>query len=105
MISRIFGISSVAISLWDPAMRVFRFRATTGLGQDGVALYKGLTFTKEQMLNDKSYPSYEISRQTRLYLSEDHPYVQGEESSFQRPGLIGMKRRALSVGSRFQVLG
>jgi hypothetical protein len=96
MVSRLFGITSVAIAIWDPAMRLFRFRVATGLGQEGIALYKSLTFTKEQMLDDKNYPSYEISKQTKLYLSEDHPYVEGEESTFARPSLLGMRRRSLT---------
>ena len=95
MISRLFGIASVAIAIWDPAMRHYKFRVATGLGQEGTALYKSLTFTKEQMI-DGTYPSHEISKQTRLYLSEDHPYVEGEESTFARPNLLGMKRRSLT---------
>jgi len=96
MVSRLFGIASVAIAIWDPAMRHFKFRVATGLGQEGVALYKSLTFSKEQMLDDKNYPCYEISKQTKLYMSEDHPYVDGQESTFARPNLLGMKRRSLT---------
>ena len=96
MISRQFAISSVAIAVWDPALRVFKFRVATGIGPEGVQLYKDLSFTKEQIMDDKSYPSHEISKQTRLYLSEDHPYVEGEEQTFARPSLLGMKRRSLS---------
>ena len=95
-ISRQFGISSVAIAVWDPALRQFKFRVVTGLGQEGVQVYKNLSFTREQILDDKAYPCHEISKLTRLYLTEDHPYVEGEEQTFARPGLIGMKRRSLS---------
>ena len=96
MISRQFGISSVAVAVWDPALRAFKFRVATGIGPEGVQLYKELSFTKEQILDDKTYPFHEISKQTKLYLSEDHPYVDGEESTFARPNLLGMKRHSLS---------
>ena len=96
MISRQFNIASVAIALWDPALRLYKFRVVTGLEQEGTALYKSLSFTKEQLLDDKTYPCHEISKQTKLYLSEDHPYVEGEELTYARPNLIGMRRRSLN---------
>jgi len=96
IISRLFGIASVAIAVWDPALRAYKFRIATGIGQEGTQLYKNMSFTKEQILDDRTYPCYEISKQTKLYLSEDHPYVEGQESTFARPALIGMKRRSLS---------
>jgi hypothetical protein len=96
MISRLFNITSVAIALWDPALRLYKFRAVTGLEQEGTALYKSLSFTKEQLLDDKTYPCHEISKQTKLYLSEDHPYNEGEVLTFARPTLLGMKRRSLN---------
>jgi len=96
MVSRLFGIASVAIAIWDPALRLYKFRVVTGLGQEGTALYKSISFTKEQIVDDKTYPCHEISKQTKLYLTEDHPYVEGEEPTFARPTLLGMKRRSLT---------
>lgn len=96
LISKLFGVASVAIAVWDPAWRLYKFRVATGLGQEGTRQYSNLSFTRDQMMDDKTYPCYEISRHTKLYLSEDHPYVEGEESTFARPSLLGMKRHSLS---------
>lgn len=96
LISRQFGIASVAIAVWNPNVERYRFRATTGFREEGVRAYEALSFTKEQVFDEARYPSHEISRQTRLYLSEQHPYIHGEENSFARPTLLGMRRTSLT---------
>jgi hypothetical protein len=67
-----------------------------GLEKEGADRYSNLAYTREQLLNGSTYPSHEISSHTRLFLSEEHPYTKGEEYTYRRPGLIGMKRRTLT---------
>lgn len=95
IISKHFGIASVAIAIRDPDGR-FRYKAVVGLDPDAIKGFDNIVYTKEQLLSSSIYPSYDISEHTKLYLAEDHPYAAGEESSYQRPGLIGMKRRSLT---------
>lgn len=95
LITRHLGIASVAIALWDPNDSLFRYKAVTGLDPDVAEGFKKLEYTREQIEN-APYPSHEISRHTRLYLTEDHPYTEGEEFSYNRPSLIGMKRRDIT---------
>jgi hypothetical protein len=96
LISKIFGIESVAIGVWDPVDRLYKYKAVVGLEKEGADRYSNLAYTREQLLNGSTYPSHEISSHTRLYLSEEHPYTKGEEYTYRRPGLIGMKRRTLT---------
>ncbi len=91
-ISRQLGIATVTIAVWNPTIQRYRFRAATGLREEGVKFYEALSFTKEEVFDEKRYPSHEISNQTRLYLNEDHPYARGEETSFARPSMLSMKR-------------
>lgn len=70
-----------------------RRRAIAGFDKETEDGYKKLTHTKERLLDPSVYPSYEISKHTRLFLAEDHPYAEGKEFTNRRPGLIGMKRR------------
>ncbi len=95
MISRQFGIASVAICTRDPDGK-YRYKTVVGLSAEATTGFNDIEYTAEQLLDPKTYPSYEISRHVRLYLGEDHPYADGEESSYQRPGLIGMKRHSLT---------
>ncbi len=90
---KLFRIESVGIVVWDPAEKRFRYRVVGGLDKEIEDGYKKLRYTKEEILSPSTYTSYEISRHTRLFLAEDHPYAEGEEFTYRRPGLLGMKRR------------
>jgi hypothetical protein len=96
LILKLFGIESVAIGVRDPKDRLYRYKAVVGLEKDKADGYSDLVYTREQLLNSSTYPSHEISSHTRLFLSEEHPYAEGEEFTYRRPGLIGMKRRTVS---------
>ena len=92
-ILRLFSIESVGIGVRDPVDKLYRYKVIGGLDKEIEDGYKKLTYTKEQLLAPSTYPSYEISKHTRLFLAEDHPYAEGEEFTYRRPGMLGMKRR------------
>ena len=96
LITRVFGIESVTICVRDPADRKYRYRVIVGLDKENADGFKDIAYTREQLENSSTYPSHEISRRTRLFLTEDHPYAPGEESTYRRPGLIGMRRRSIN---------
>lgn len=96
LVSKRFGIASVAIAVRNPADKLFRYEAIVGVGEEVVAEFKKLAYTEEQVTDESTYKSYAIGDQTRLYLDEDHPYAAGEEFSYSRPGLLDMKRRSLT---------
>jgi len=96
LVSRQFGIANVSVAVWDRAHDSYKYRVVIGFEKEAAEAYKSITYTKTQLMDEKTYPSHEISKCTRLYLSEEHPYTEGEESSFARPGLLGMKRRSVT---------
>jgi len=96
MISKRFGIASVAIALRDPVDKLFRYVSVVGVDEENIEGFKKLVYTDEQVTDESRYKSYVISDQTRLYLDEDHPYAPGEESTYRRPGLLDMKRRSIT---------
>lgn len=96
LISRLFSIESVAIGVRDPADKLYKYKIVTGLDKETADGYLNLKYTREQLLEPGTYPSYEISNHTRVFLAEDHPYAKGEEFTYRRPGMIGMKRRTLT---------
>jgi hypothetical protein len=96
LISKLFGIESVAIGVRDPADGLYKYKAVVGIEEESADGYSNLSYTREQLLDSSTYPSHEISSHTRLFLSEEHPYAEGEEFTYRRPGLIGMKRRTVT---------
>lgn len=96
LVSKRFGISSVAIAVRNPVDKLFRYEAVAGVGEEVVGEFKKLVYTEEQVTDESTYKSYAISDLTRLYLDEDHPYAAGEKFSYSRPGLLDMKRRSLT---------
>ena len=95
LISKQFAIESVAIGVKDPADGRYRYKAVVGLDKDVADGFKLLSYSRAELLKESDYPSHDISHHTKLFLGEEHPYAAGEEFTYRRPGLIGMKRRAL----------
>lgn len=96
LISKHFGIASVAIAVRDKVDKMYRYPVVTGVDKDTVAGFRNIVYTRDQVYDDKTYPCHEISSHTKIYLGEEHPYASNEEFSYIRPGLIGMRRRAIN---------
>jgi len=94
LISRRLGVASVAVGLRNASDGLYRYETVVGLPQDVVADFAKISYTRKQLTDESVYKHYEISRYSKIFLSEDHPYAPGEESSYQRPGLLEMKRRS-----------
>ncbi len=95
LISRDFGIASVTIAVRDPVDKMYRYKVVNGIDKEAIDEFKRITYSIEQVKDTSTYPGHEISSHTKIYLAEEHPYAPGEEFSYRRPGLIGMRRRAL----------
>jgi hypothetical protein len=91
-ISKLFSIDAVAVGVRDPKDKLYKYRVVIGLDEETAESYRNLRYTREEILDPTTYPNYEISERTRIFLSEDHPYAKGEEFTYRRPGMIGMKR-------------
>lgn len=96
LISRQFGIMDVAIGLKGPD-GLFRYNTLVGLREDAVAERKKIAYKKEEFYDAGPYKGYWISKYTKLYLSEDHPYVDSETGTYNRPILLKESKRRLST--------
>jgi len=96
LIVKRLGIASATIGLRNHLDGIYRYEAFAGLANEVVAQFMKLSYTREQLTNQSTYKSYEISRSSRIFLGEDHPYADGEEFSYQRPGLLDMKRHSVT---------
>jgi len=96
LISRQFGISNVAAGLKGPD-GLFRYDILVGFREDAVSERKKIAYKKEDFYDAGPYKGYWISRYTKLYLSEDHPYTDFEATAYNRPILLkDSKRRSLN---------
>ena len=91
-----FSIASTAIALRSSADFKYRYEAVAGLSDEIVAGFMKLSYTRDELLNSSTYKSHEVSKYSRIFLGEEHPYAAGEEFSYSHPGLMGMKRRSLT---------
>ena len=95
LISKEFGIASVTIAVRDPVDKMYRYKVVNGIDNEAIEEFMRITYSIEQVNDTSTYPGHEISSHTKIFLAEEHPYAPGEEFSYKRPGLIGMRRRAL----------
>ena len=95
LISKEFGIASVTIAIRDPVDKMYRYKVVNGIDPEAIDEFKRITYSIEQVNDTSTYPGHEISNHTKIFLAEEHPYATGEEFSYKRPGLLGMRRRAL----------
>ncbi len=91
-ISRQLSISSVAIGLWNPAIQRYKYETVVGLNPESVKGFMALSYTKDELIDPKTYPHHDISRMTKAFLGEEHPYAANEEFSYNKPILLGMNR-------------
>ncbi len=94
LITRRLGIARVAVGLRNPSDGLYRYETVVGLPNEIVAEFAKIVYNRDQLLDSSTYKNYDISRYSRIFLGEDHPYAPGEEISYLRPGLLEMKRRS-----------
>jgi len=92
LISRQFGISNVSVGLRG-SDGLFRYDIMVGLREDAVAERKKIAYKKEEFYDAGPYKGYWISRYTKLYMSEDHPYADSDTGAYNRPILLKDSKR------------
>ena len=86
-------IREVTIGLRNPADGKYRYAVMSGLRDDAWKAHADLEYTHEQFHNPDEFNSRSISGQTVLFLTEDEPYLEGEDDTFNRPILLKARRR------------
>lgn len=88
-------IKDVTIGLKNNRDGKFRYEVMMGLKPGTWDAHKKIAYTYEQFSDATVYKPREISKFTKLFLSEDNPYADGEEQTYERPIMLKSKRRAL----------
>jgi hypothetical protein len=91
VIHRLFDFQYVYIALKDKD-GTFRYVAQLGLPKDREAVLFNLRYTKEDVFDESTYPSTQLSDLTRFYMSESRPFREDEIGTFGRPAKIAERR-------------
>ena len=105
MITRHLGIASVAIGLWSTSLRKYKYEIVVGLNPESVKGFMALSYDRNELIDPKTYPSHDISRMTKVFLGEEHPYAENEEFSYNKPILLGMHRYSVDESLEADYLG
>jgi len=96
LICKHFGIDGVSIGLRSPSDGLYRCEAFAGLRPDAVASQRRIVYKKEQFFNS-GFKGNQISKQSRIYLSEENPSSsEREKEAFSRPILLESKRKSVT---------
>ena len=91
-IYRQLNIHSLSIGIKDSNDGKYHYVAFAGLRKQAEDTLRNCVYSKEDFLDPKSYPSFSISRYTKLFLAENNPYAPGEEGSYNRPLMLTQNR-------------
>lgn len=95
LISKQFAVKSTAIGLKSPVDGLFRYQVMLGYTKESEAANRKLAYNESQFSGSVDYKGTPISKLTVLFLAEDNPYLDGEQASYNRPFLLGGKRKAI----------
>jgi hypothetical protein len=94
LIAKLFRLRSVTIGLRSPD-GLFRYEVMSGLREEAWAFQKSLAYEEKDFLNSEVYKGEMISKMTKLFLAEDAPFPETEKEAFNRPFVLGLKRRGM----------
>lgn len=91
-IYRQLNIHSLSIGIRSDSDGKFHYVAFAGLRKQAEDTLKNCVYSREDFLDPKKYPSFSISKYTKLFLAENNPYAPGEEESYNRPLMLTQSR-------------
>jgi len=86
MISRTYRLREVSIGTCSPQDGLYRYVSFCGFRKDAETSLKALTYTDKDFSNEAV--GKPISDWTWVFLSENKPFVAGEESTYNRPIML-----------------
>lgn len=93
VISKQLSLKAVGIGLRG-SDGIFRYDVLVGYRPETEEVTRKLEYTYEQFTNPV-YKGYKISKYTKVFLSEDNPWLDSEKEAYNLPSLLGMVRRSL----------
>lgn len=95
-ISKQFGIDNVAIGLKSPEDGKYRYVIHSGVREEAIQIRSKIAYTLDDFYKDGDFNGTFISKYSKIYLAEDNEYKDIERMAYNRPLLLGLKRRSLN---------
>ena len=89
-----FSLKEVGIGLRE-SDGTYRYEVLVGYRPETEAATKKLAYTYGQFTDATVYKGTMISKYTKVFLSEDNPWLDSEKEAYNLPSLLGMTRRSL----------
>ncbi len=93
-VNRQFQIREVTIGLKDNSDGKYRYKVMSGCRPEACRVYRELSYTYGEFFDSENYKGTQISKYTKLYLTEDNPYAEVDIDTISHPILLEAKRTA-----------
>jgi len=92
LLTKLFKLKAVTIGLRGSDGN-FRYQVMSGLRDEAWTFQKSVVYSEADFTDSKVYKGEMISKLSKIYLAEDVPYPEKEKAAYNRPFIIGIKRR------------
>ncbi len=94
LIAKQFSLKMVGIGLRE-SDGAYRYEVLVGYRPETEAVTRKLAYTYDTFTDASIYKGTMISKYTKVFLSEDNPWLDSETETYNLPSLLGMTRRSL----------
>lgn len=94
---RLFPFKEITIGLKSRADGKYRYTEIIGHSRTAADALKRLSYTYDEFFNQRDYPSFWVSKYTELALVEEHPFLENEKDTYNRPALLSGARKSVDV--------
>lgn len=91
-----FGIDNCAMGIRSPEDGKYRYIMLVGFREEAAQNQLKLEYTYDQFVQAGEFNGTMISKYTKIYLAEDNEYRDVEKLAYNRPLLLGLRRRSLN---------
>lgn len=88
-------IREVSIGLRDPKDGLYRYMVMAGMRNGIWKAHGDLAYTKDDFFRNDKWKGTAISKYTKILLTEDNPYEDGEQDTYDRQETLNSKRHNL----------
>ncbi len=91
-----FGIDTVTIGTKNPEDGKYRYVVYCGVREEAIRAQSDIVYTADDFYSDETYKGTFISKHSKIFLAEDNVFKETERKAYNRPMLLGLKRRSLN---------
>jgi len=93
IMAALFKLKAVTIGLRGHDGK-YRYEVMSGLRDEAWKFQRSVVYKEADFSDSPQYKGEMISKLTKIYLAEDKPFPEAEKEAYNRPLLLGIKRRS-----------